>query len=64
MSWNYPPGVSELPGDSDVEREYIFEVGGEVTVLAYSEEHAEELMKQNASSYISDAWANGDIDYQ
>ena len=64
MMSNYPPGVNELPDDGVVEEEYIFEVGGEVRVMAYSEEHAEELFKQNAGEYLSEAYANGDIDYQ
>lgn len=64
MMSNYPPGVNELPDDDLVEEEYIFEVGSEVRVMAYSKEHAEDLMKQNASEYISDAYSNGDIDYQ
>ena len=62
MNSNYPPGVSELPGDSDVECEYIFEVGGEVRVMAYSEEHAEQLFRQNAREYLGDAWSDGDIE--
>ena len=62
MNSNYPPGVNELPDDRVVEEEYIFEVGGEVRVLAYSEEHAEQLFRQNPKEYLGDAYANGDIE--
>ena len=38
---NYPDDVTELPHEFDEEREFIFEVGGEIVVSAYSEEGAE-----------------------
>ena len=61
MSWNYPPGVSELPGDGEVEQEYILEVYGEVSITAYSEEDAERKLKDDAKYRLWEAWVDGKI---
>ena len=61
MSWNYPPGVSELPADRVTESEYLFEAYGEVRVLAYSEEDAKEELQQNIKEHLYDAYLNGDL---
>ena len=58
---NYPPGVFELPGDRDVEKEYIFEIGGEVRVTAYSEEGAEIKLKNDIKYILYEAWVDGKI---
>lgn len=62
MNLNYPPGVSELPDDRVEEEDYIFEVFGELTVEAYSEEDAEEQLKGNLREILSDAVRDGDIE--
>lgn len=59
---NYPPGVFELPGDRDVEREYFFEISGEIIVHAYSEEGAEEKLKNDIKELLYDAWTNENIE--
>lgn len=61
MSWNYPPGVNELPDDRVTESEYLFEAYGEVRVLAYSEEDAKEELQQNIKEHLYDAYLNGDL---
>ena len=62
MSWNYPPGVNELPDDQLEEQEYIFEVMGEITVPAYSEEDAEYQLEENLREILADAVRNGDVE--
>ena len=62
MSWNYPPGVNELPDDRVEEEEYVFEIGGEFIVTAYSEEDAEEQVKENLRELVSDAVRDGSIE--
>ena len=62
MSWNYPPGVNELPDDQLEEQEYIFEVCGEITVTAYSEEDAEVQLKENLREILADAVRDGSIE--
>ena len=62
MSWNYPPGVNELPDDDLVEQEYIFEVMGEITVPAYSEEDAEYQLEENLREILADAVRDGSIE--
>ena len=62
MSWNYPPGVNELPDDRVEEQDYIFEVCGEFKVVAYSEEDAEKQMKENLRELVSDAVRDGSIE--
>ena len=62
MSWNYPPGVSELPGDRDVEKEYIFEFNGEIVVPAYSEEGAEIKLQNEIKDLLYHAWLDGNIE--
>ena len=64
MNWNYPPGTFKLPDDDLIEREYIFEIYGEVKVMAYSEEDAEEELRRNFKELVNDSYANGDIDVQ
>ena len=59
---NYPPGVFELPGDRDVENEYIFEIGGEVRVPAYSEEGAEIKLQNEIKDLLYHAWLDGNIE--
>lgn len=61
MNWNYPPGVNELPGDREIEQEYIFEVYGEVSITAYSEEGAERTLKDDAKYLLWEAWVDGKI---
>ena len=61
MSWNYPPGVSELPGDGEIEKEYIFEFNGEIAVPAYSEEGAEIKLKNDIKYLLYEAWVDGKI---
>ena len=40
------------PNDTSVEKEYVFEIHGEVVVTDYSEEQAEEQIKQHFSDLI------------
>ena len=61
MTSNYPPGVSELPGDGEIEQEYLFEFYGEVTVAGYSEEDAEKNLNDDIKSLLFNAWLDGDI---
>ena len=62
MNSNYPPGVNELPDDGLVEEEYIFEVMGEITVPAYSEEDAEVQLEENLREILADAVRDGNIE--
>lgn len=50
------------PNDTAKEREYIFEIYGEVTVCDYSEEQAEEQFHENMSELIRDAIRDGKIE--
>jgi len=59
---NYPPGVTELPDDDLVEKEYVFEVHGEVTVKAYSEEDAEDLLEEDLREVLADGVRSGEIE--
>ena len=59
---NYPPGTFKLPGDRDVEKEYIFEFNGEIVVSAYSEEGSEEKLKNDIKELLYDAWTNENIE--
>ena len=61
MTSNYPPGVSELPGDGEIEKEYLFEFYGEVTVTGYSEEDAEINLRNEIKDLLYHAWLDGDI---
>ena len=62
MTLNYPPGVSELPGDCVTESEYLFEIHGEITVMGTDEEDAESLLKEQAQQILWEAFLNGDIE--
>ena len=62
MSWNYPPGVTDLPGDLLEEDEYIFEIHGEITVMGTDEEDAENLLREQAQHILWEAFLNGDIE--
>ena len=62
MNSNYPPGVNELPDDRVEEEEYIFEVFGEITVPAYSEEDAEVQLEENLREILADAVRDGNIE--
>jgi hypothetical protein len=62
MNENYPPGVFKLPDDGVEEQEYIFEIHGEITVDAYSEEDAEDVLENNLRDLLVDAYYNGDIE--
>lgn len=64
MNDRYPPGVFELPGERDESKTYIFEVGGEVEVEAYSEEDAENELKINLGEILADAVRDGTIQIQ
>lgn len=59
---NYPPGVTELPDDDLVEKEYVFEVHGEVTVKAHSEEGAEDLLEEDLREVLADGVRSGEIE--
>ena len=59
---NYPPGTFELPGDNLKEKEYLFELHGEVTVTGYSEEGAERNLNDDIKSLLFNAWLDGDIE--
>lgn len=54
--------MTNLPGDLLEEDEYFFEIGGEVTVRAYSEEDAKEQMKENLRELVSDAVRDGSVE--
>ena len=62
MNWNYPPGTFKLPDDDLIEREYIFEIYGEVKVMGYSEEGAEETFYDNLKELILEAKDNETIE--
>lgn len=61
MSNYYPPGTFELPGEKEVEKTYVFEVIGEIEVEAYSEEDAEEQLKENLSEILAGAVRDGSL---
>ena len=50
------------PNDTSEPKEYIFYISGEVIVTAYSEEGAEEQMKENLRELVSDAVRDGSIE--
>lgn len=50
------------PNDTAVEKEYVFEIHGEITVVAYSEKDAEKIIEEDLREIVSDAYRNGDID--
>lgn len=54
--------MARNPNDTTVEKEYVFEIGGEFTVRAYSEEDAEEQVKENLREILADAVRDGDIE--
>ena len=58
---NYPPGFNGLPGEDDEEKEYIFEVYGEIVIRAYSEEEAEKNLKDNLSYAFLEAYNDGTL---
>lgn len=62
MNEYYPPGTFELPGERDKEKTYIYEIHGEVEIVAYSEEGAKEYFKDNAGELLSDAIRDGKIE--
>ena len=62
MTSNYPPGVSELPGDGEIEQEYLFEFNGEIIVSAYSEEGAEIKLQNEIKDLLYHAWLDGNIE--
>lgn len=64
MNDYYPAGIFELPGERDETKTYIFEVGGEVEVEAYSEEDAEQEIENNIKDILYEAYVNGDIEVQ
>ena len=54
--------MARNPNDTTIEKEYVFEIGGEFTVTAYSEEDAEEQMKEHLRELVSDAVRDGSIE--
>lgn len=64
MNEHYPPGTFELPGEKEQLQTYVFEIGGEIEVEAYSEEEAEQLIRQKFKQYIDEAFSNGDVEYR
>lgn len=54
--------MARNPNDTTVEEEYIYEVHGEIKVPAYSEEEAEERIKEDLGELIEDAIRNGSIE--
>ena len=50
------------PNDTTIEEDYIFEVFGEITVPAYSEEDAEVQLKENLREILADAVRDGSIE--
>lgn len=59
---HYPPGTFELPGEKEKLRTYIFEVGGEIEVEAYSEEGAEIKLQNEIKDLLYHAWLDGNIE--
>lgn len=59
---NYPPGITKLPNDDLKEKEYVFEVQGEIIVRAYSENDAEERLKEDLRESFVDSVRNGDVE--
>lgn len=54
--------MSRNPNEELKENDYIFEVCGEITVPAYSEEDAKERMKNEAAELIEEAIANDELE--
>lgn len=56
--------MTRNPNDTTIEKEYIFEVMGEITVPAYSEEDAEVQLEENLREILADAVRNGTVDIE
>ena len=54
--------MTRNPNDTTIEKEYIFEVMGEITVPAYSEEDAEVQLEEDLREILADAVRDGDIE--
>ena len=54
--------MARNPNENLVEEDYIFEVHGELTVKAYSEEDAEFWLKEEIEMHLYDAYKRGDIE--
>lgn len=54
--------MTRNPNDTTIEKEYVFEVCGEITVPAYSEEDAEEQVKESLRELVADAVRDGEIE--
>ena len=54
--------MARNPNDTAIEKEYVFEIGGEFIVTAYSEEDATEQVKENLRELVSDAVRDGSIE--
>ena len=61
---NYPPGTFKLPGDGEIEKEYLFELHGEITVSAYSEEGAKIKLRNEIKDLLYHAFLDGDIEIE
>lgn len=54
--------MSRNPNENLVEEEYIFEIHGEITVKAYSEEDAEHQLKELLDELVVEAKRSGELE--
>lgn len=54
--------MARNPNDNAVEKEYVFEIHGEVTVCDYSEEMAEEQFYDRMNELIREAIKDGMVE--
>ena len=54
--------MARNPNDTTIKKEYVFEIGGEFIVRAYSEEDAEYQLEENLREILADAVRDGSIE--
>ena len=54
--------MARNPNDTAVEKDYIYELEGEIIVTDYSEERADEQLLDNLSELIREGLRNGTIE--
>lgn len=56
--------MARNPNDTAEEKEYVFEIHGEIVVTSYSEEQAEERLKDDLAVLVREGLANETIEIQ
>ena len=56
--------MARNPNDAAEEKEYVFEIHGEIVVTSYSEEQAEERLRDDLADLVREGLANETIEIQ